>query len=142
MATIVVGVDGSEPAGRAVEWCARHAGGLGADVLVVHAVDIPIAGSPGLGYAPLPPLTASERADITALVHDRWSAALVGSGVPFRVEVVDGPAATAITNAARQSAAELVVVGRRGRGGFAELLLGSTSHHLSHHLDRPLVIVP
>lgn len=31
---------------------------------------------------------------------------------------------------------------RRGRGGFGKLLLGSTSHHLSHHLDRPLVIVP
>ena len=31
---------------------------------------------------------------------------------------------------------------RRGRGGFAELLLGSTSHQLTHHVDRPLVIVP
>ena len=38
--------------------------------------------------------------------------------------------------------ADLVVTGKRGRGGFAELLLGSTSHVLSHHLDRPLVIVP
>jgi nucleotide-binding universal stress UspA family protein len=44
--------------------------------------------------------------------------------------------------AARSEGAELVVTGRHGRGGFAELVLGSTSHELSHHLDRPLVIVP
>jgi nucleotide-binding universal stress UspA family protein len=43
---------------------------------------------------------------------------------------------------ARTEGAELVVTGRRGRGGFAELLLGSTSHQLTHHVDRPLVIVP
>ncbi|MFM8973597.1 MAG: universal stress protein [Actinomycetota bacterium] len=142
MSTIVVGVDGSEHAERAIEWCARHAVRLGADVVVVHAVDLPLAGAPGIGYAPLPPLTGEERDDLTAIVRDRWSAALATAGVDSRVEVVDGPAATALKDAARANDAELVVVGRRGRGGFAELLLGSTSHHLSHHLDRPLVIVP
>lgn len=142
MGTIVVGVDGSEPAARAVSWCARHAPSLGAAVLVVHAVDLPMAGAPGIGYAPLPPITEEERADLTTIVRDRWSAPLVAAGVDFRVEVVDGPAATALKDAARNTDADLVVVGRRGRGGFAELLLGSTSHHLSHHLDRPLVIVP
>ena len=44
--------------------------------------------------------------------------------------------------AAKTEKADLVVTGKRGRGGFAELILGSTSHVLSHHLDRPLVIVP
>ena len=48
----------------------------------------------------------------------------------------------AIMRAAETEHAEFVVAGRRGRGGFAELVLGSTSHQLSHHLDRPLVIVP
>lgn len=142
MGTIVVGVDGSEPAGRALEWCARNATALGASVVVVHAVDLPIAGAPGIGYAPLPPLTEEDRAELTALVRNEWSAALARAGVPFEVTVIDGPAATALGDCARDRNAELVVVGRRGRGGFAELLLGSTSHHLSHHLDRPLVIVP
>jgi nucleotide-binding universal stress UspA family protein len=44
--------------------------------------------------------------------------------------------------AAKAEQAELVVIGRRGRGGFAELFLGSTSHALTHHLDRPLLSVP
>jgi nucleotide-binding universal stress UspA family protein len=43
---------------------------------------------------------------------------------------------------ARKANADLIVTGRRGRGGFTELLLGSTSHALTHHADRPLVIVP
>jgi nucleotide-binding universal stress UspA family protein len=38
--------------------------------------------------------------------------------------------------------ADLVVVGRRGHGGFSELLLGSVPHALSHHCDVPVVIVP
>ena len=43
---------------------------------------------------------------------------------------------------ADDESADLVVTGRRGRGGFAELVLGSTSYSLVHHLNRPLTIVP
>jgi len=62
--------------------------------------------------------------------------------VPFRTEVVDGYPPKVIIDVAAREAADLVVTGRRGLGGFKELLLGSTSNHLSHHLDRALLIVP
>jgi nucleotide-binding universal stress UspA family protein len=63
------------------------------------------------------------------------------SGLPYRTIVEDGRAASVIAAVADRENADLVVVGRRGRGGLAELLLGSVSHELSHHCKRPVVLI-
>ena len=141
---IVVGTDGSEPSKRAVEWCAAHAGALGAEVVAVHAIDIPIVVAPATTAFPLqiPQLSTDEREDLRDIVTREWCAPLDKAAVPFRVVVVDGNPALVLMEVAKEENADLVVTGKRGRGGFAELILGSTSHVLSHHLDRPLVIVP
>jgi nucleotide-binding universal stress UspA family protein len=139
---IVVGVDGSEPAQRAVAWCAQYGGPLGAEVVAVHAVDLPVYASPSGSYLPVPPLDEVDRDGLRVVLERKWCAALAASSVRFRAVVVDGPPALVLMEAARTENADLVVTGRRGRGGFAELLLGSTSHQMTHHLDRPLVIVP
>jgi nucleotide-binding universal stress UspA family protein len=62
--------------------------------------------------------------------------------VPCLSIVTDGPPASAIIAIAEEGQAGLVATGRRGLGGFVDLLLGSTTHHLAVHLDRPLLIVP
>jgi nucleotide-binding universal stress UspA family protein len=139
---LLVGVDGSEHAARAVEWCARYAPLLDAEVVAVHAFDIPLYASPGVGYMPVAPLTDEDRGELHETVEREWCRALTDAGVRVRVVIEDGPAATVLMEAARRERADLVVTGRRGRGGFRELLLGSTSHQLSHHLDCPLVVVP
>jgi nucleotide-binding universal stress UspA family protein len=52
------------------------------------------------------------------------------------------PAWTALLEAARQLAADVLICGTRGRGTFARALLGSTSSSLLHHTDIPLLVVP
>lgn len=143
MTKIVVGVDGSAHSTRAVEWCAQYGKPLDAEVVVVHAIEIPISPIIGLGnaYMPIPPVD-TKPSELQAHISNEWCAPLAGAGVPFRVACTVGVPSVVVMQVAEREDADLVVTGRRGRGGFAELLLGSTSHQLSHHLDRPLVIVP
>jgi nucleotide-binding universal stress UspA family protein len=70
-----------------------------------------------------------------------WCAPLKDSGVRFKTRVVDGRPAPAISELAQRVHADLIVVGRRGRGSFAELLLGSVSQELTHHSKRPVLVV-
>ncbi len=139
---IIVGVDGSEHSGRAVQWCADHAAALDAEVVAVHALDLPTYIGPGMAPYPTSPLTPAQRNEIKDAVTHEWCKPLANAGVAYRGLVMEGDPALALMEAAKAEQAELVVTGRRGRGGFAELILGSTSHALTHHLDRPLVIVP
>jgi nucleotide-binding universal stress UspA family protein len=138
---IVVGVDGSEHSGRAVAWCAQHAGAFDAEVIAVHAIELPVYPTE-IGFCPAPTYTPEDRAQLAKVLEESWCATLRSAGVPFRTEVLEGYPERIIEEVAARADADLVVVGRRGRGGFAELLLGSTSHQLTHHLQRPLLIVP
>jgi nucleotide-binding universal stress UspA family protein len=139
---IVVGVDGSPESARAVEWCAVHAASMGAEVVVVHAIEMPVYAASGFGAVPLPVPAEPDREALRTLVLNKWCAPMAKANVQFRVVVTDGSPVSAIIALADKENADLVFTGRRGRGGFAELLLGSTSHQLAHHLQRPLVIVP
>jgi nucleotide-binding universal stress UspA family protein len=142
---IVVAVDESEHAARAMKWCADHAAALDAEVVVVHALDIAYVfgfGSP-LALAPPPPPYSEERIEeFRDIIARDWCKPRAAAGVGFRVVVADGRPAALVRQIAKAESAELVVCGRRGRGGVAEFILGSVSHELSHHVDVPLVIVP
>jgi nucleotide-binding universal stress UspA family protein len=142
MTKIVVGVDGSEHSTRALEWCARYAKGLDAEIVVVHAIEIPINPAVGFGSAYTPIPAVPEPSEMEAHIEHEWCAPLKKVDAKFRVVCTLGVPSVVVMQVARREEADLVVAGRRGRGGFAELLLGSTSHQLTHHVDLPLVIVP
>jgi nucleotide-binding universal stress UspA family protein len=139
---IIIGVDGSPSSARAVEWCAAHATALEAEVVAVYSIEMPLYAGYPFGYVSLVVPEEPDRDELRDGIEREWCAPLSKANVPFRVVLSDGPPAPAIIAVAKKEAADLVLTGRRGRGGFAELLLGSTSHALSHHLERPLLIIP
>jgi nucleotide-binding universal stress UspA family protein len=135
----VVGVDGSESSAAAVKWAIRLAKGMGSQVIAVYAIDIPV-------YFPEPEelpfvLDDTWRAGMKSDLEDRWCRPLKVAGVRYRAVMEDGRAATVIAEVAEREKADVIVVGRRGRGGVAELLLGSTSHELALHSRQPVLVV-
>lgn len=137
-ARIVVGVDGSAHARRALAHAIDEARRRGATVDAVYAHAPPVHwAAPEFGVlVPRPESEVVE--DATALL--RRELAHVPDDVVVRPVVVEGPAARALLETAR--GADLLVVGSRGRGGFLGLLLGSTSHQVVTHATCPVVVVP
>jgi nucleotide-binding universal stress UspA family protein len=138
MEKIVVGIDGSEPAQRGLEWAVAEASLRGASLVVVHAWQPSAVMSP-YGATLADPVSLADAArstlaDSVASV-DQTALALAPEQV-----LVQGPAAPALIDAARGSS--LLVVGSRGRGGFTGLLLGSVSQQIAQHATVPVVIVP
>ena len=139
---IIVGTDGSAHATKAVTWAAGLAAALKAELLLVHVFGIDPAALPG-GYVVLPPEDLARlRQDAQERLEGLWSDAARRAGARCRTMLLDGSAAGALMDIAEREQADLIVVGSRGRGGFAELLLGSVGHHLTQHARMPVTIVP
>jgi nucleotide-binding universal stress UspA family protein len=141
-ARIVVGVDGSEESVSALRWALAEAERRGAILDVVHAWHYPYVACTeitGMAAAALD-MDDLESAGRAVLDHSLERAAAAHSGVRVEPILVQGGAAATLVDAA--VGADLLVVGTRGRGGFAGLVLGSVSQHCSTHAPCPVVIVP
>ncbi|MFC7404795.1 universal stress protein [Georgenia alba] len=136
---IVVGVDGSESARVALRRAIDEAEVWDAELSAVAAVPI-ATGAGAMAWLP----AAVDREDVLADVREGLRVAVesaVGDrSVAVRQHALDGNAAALM--AEFSTAVELVVVGSRGRGGFAGLLLGSTSQAVLHHAASPVMVVP
>ncbi len=136
---IVVGVDGSGAAELALEYAIREAEAFGAELTAVAGVPIG-AGQSYLAWLPAAVDHESVLGDVEAgldVVVDR--ALRDHPDVEVRRHVLDGTGAQLLTEFS--TAVDLVVVGSRGRGGFAGLLLGSTSQAVLHHASCPVMVV-
>lgn len=134
--TIVWATDGSEDAERALPTALDLVHEGGAKLLVVHA-DVRLGGRSG-GY----PVLADEdelRRTIKSKVEG-----LVAEGVDASLEIVRGhdDAADLIAGVATAAGADLIVVGTRGHGRVAGMLLGSVAQRLLHVAPCPVVAVP
>jgi len=139
---IVVGIDGSEESRGALRWALAEAKLRGAALRVVHTWLYPhIAAGPGMDPVLDTEVIENARAVATELVQAELATAGAAFGeVDVEQAVVEGAAAPTLIEAAK--GADLLVVGSRGRGGFAGLLLGSVSQQCAHHAPCPVVIVP
>ena len=136
MGRIVVGVDGSPEATAALEWALEEGRLRGSDVDVVCA----FSAVPDLSEATLlaDEKDAALRAEelVRSVVEP---AAQSRPGVRVATRTVEGRPAQVLIEAA--AGADLLVVGSRGRGGFAGLLLGSVSQQCVHHAPCPVTVV-
>lgn len=132
---VIVGVDGSPNAQRALRLAADIARRFDLDLAVFHAIGLMtvIEGE----HVP----SEGHRDDLERLLRLEWCAALVDiADLRWRAELVYGSPADVLMKMGAGLDASFVVVGSRGVG--EHLALGSTSHHVVHHCDRPVVVVP
>ncbi len=134
-ARIVVGVDGSGPSLDALRWAAHFASVFGARLDVVTSWEYP----QNFGWA-----TASSEwnpAEDMKNVLDDAIRAVFGDRPPAGVQAVvrEGGAARVLLDASQ--GATMLVVGSRGHGGFAGMLLGSVSSNVAEHAPCPVFIV-
>jgi nucleotide-binding universal stress UspA family protein len=141
MQQIVVGIDGSQGARRALEWAVAEACLRDAHLVVVHAWLEPAAVAVGSVIT-----AGGVEPEIFEETAERTMADVLGAvdttALPQGIEshVVAGAPARALLDAAKD--ADLLVVGSRGLGGFSGLLLGSVSQQVAHHATCPVVIIP
>ena len=141
MTSIVVGVDGSESAQRALHWAVEEGRLRRATVEAVHVWELPVLVGTPFGTVPVEVDAdiAGAQAALDAIVD-----AVDDSGLPAPIvrTVTAGSPANRLVEIADDSGAALIVLGSRGHGGFTGLLLGSVSQQVSHHARCPVVIVP
>ena len=138
----MVGADGSQQSSYAVTWAANMARGMGSEVIAVFAVSPPVYLD--LGYSQMAAPVQYDpqwRADMQKDFEQEWVKPLRDSGVRYQTVMRDGRAASVINAVADEADADIVLVGRRGRGGVTELLLGSVSHEIVLHSRRPVLVI-
>lgn len=139
---VLLGVDGSPAGERAVAFAFAEAARRGTGLVALHAwtmwnAALPPPQDPTMPYSNPPGALAesAERllAEALAGYRERYPQ------VPVERRAVRGRTREALIEASRS--AQLTVVGARGRGGFAGLLLGSVSQALLHHAHSPVAVV-
>lgn len=136
---IVVGADSSPGAVAALRWALNEARIRDASVEVVHAWQYPYMAD--MAYLAAAQIDRTElQADAKAQITTALERAGADEDVRIEEYVAEGSAAMVLVERARD--ADLLVVGTRGHGGFAGLLLGSVSQQVAHHAPCPVVIVP
>lgn len=137
MKKILVAIDDSEPSLKAARMAVELAAATGAKLMLVHSV-VPVALPAdfyGVASVEFERQASKEGEDLLA----RMAEQLGGGRVERRL--LRGPAAEAVAEVAEELGIDMVVVGSRGRGAVARVLLGSVADRLIHISKKPVLVV-
>jgi nucleotide-binding universal stress UspA family protein len=141
MSGIVVGVDGSPNAERALEWAMGHAAALQVPLIALAVHEVPKSywgGIPVVG--PADDVVLARLRQAAEEMTQRVAAGLAVQPPSVQVRAVSGFVVKEIVDASQD--ADLVVIGPRGGHGFARLIMGSVSAEVIEQSKCPVVIVP
>jgi nucleotide-binding universal stress UspA family protein len=135
---IVVGVDGSKTSKEALRWALRYSELTGTPLTAAMTWQYPV----DYGLGGLPPDSELWRPDLDAArVLEATLADVVGDDRPVGLRAITPQGGPAHVLVELSADAALLVVGSRGHGGFAGLLLGSVSSACAQHARCPVLIV-
>jgi nucleotide-binding universal stress UspA family protein len=144
MPGIVVGVDGSDHSRRALGWAMREATHHHVPLTVISVRTEPVRPATRVLWAVHDSPESDFNPELARNALQKFVdevAGEIGETVPeVTVSVVTGGVAGELVNASRD--ADMLVVGSRGSGGFARLLMGSVSSQVTHHASCPVVVIP
>ena len=140
MAGIVVGVDGSGHSRKALARAAAEAAahGVPLTVLVIHQAVRDVYGSPS--HYPEDAANTAKVREAAQAETDEVIAALDAKPPSVTVTSVHGLPADELIKASQD--ADMLVLGRRGAGGFARLLMGSVSDQVARYAHCPVLLIP
>lgn len=142
---VVVGLDDSDESARSLEVAAEEAAFNGVPLLAVHALELPPIPSGGIGWGVTDHAEGSlEVGPLLDDLQEHFAERLRPyldkyPDLDIQNRVVVGRASSVLAEASE--GASLVVVGSRGRGGFAGLLLGSTSRRVLREAHAPVLVL-
>ena len=147
---ILVPIDGSEPADKALEYALDLADKYAADIEILNVIStapIPIGPYPmGYGELAVPAWMGTYSKELKASHEKMLSEALEKAkknkpGLNISTKLVEGRPADKIVEAAKEGNFDIVVMGSRGLGGIKKFFLGSISGRVSDHAECPVLIV-
>jgi nucleotide-binding universal stress UspA family protein len=141
MKRILVGVDGSKESREAANMAAEIACATGSQLSIAYAVAaVPLpTGAPEL-VAHVNDWVDKEK-EAAKIVLKEIAAAVAQPGLAIETIVQDGPPAAALAELGRTGDVDLVVVGHRGRGAIARVLLGSVADRLVQISPKPVLVI-
>jgi nucleotide-binding universal stress UspA family protein len=138
--TVLCPVDRSDVSKRAFEWALAVARRFGARLNVIEVIDWtlpPVAGDTAVLVEMPPDLQASALEALQRLASPARDA-----GIATEISVAAGPVIREILARAETVAADLIVMGTHGRGGFERLTLGSVAEKVVRRAACPVLTVP